>query len=541
MNVAGLSFALGLCLTGTAAAGGLFLPGSGAVSTSRAGAAVASVDDGEALALNPAGMAKAKGTTITIGAAAINYYMSFHRNGSYDQNPDDVEAYEGQRYGVVENRAKPPLGIGRFQPVPVIAIVSDLGGKIPNLHVGAGLYAPNGYPFRDLNNVNGRRYFVPNDQGGYDFPTFGNPPPPTRYDLISQEAAVMMPSVAVAYRVLPELDLGGRFSVGRAHVKSSLAVWGKPANHVEWVKADGLFTLDATDSFVTAWSLGAAYRPVPQIELGAQYTAQINMLAEGNAHAVNGPHVDLNGQPFVILPVDDRDARCAPGGTRELQKGCVEFALPMTATLGGRYIFLGEDGKQRGDVELGVTWENWSAQRASDFKVVVDGQVATENMPDNGITLKDNLVRHGLRDTYGIRLGGSYTVPLGDQALIARGGVAYDTAAAKPGWERVDFDGAARTTLAIGASYKLPKVRFDAGFGYVHEGTRTDSRNCNPTFTVPATGCGPGGGLQPVDERQGPDPINPIVVPEQQAENPVNQGTYKSHYLMLMLGMSTWF
>ena len=54
---------------GLAEAGGLLLPGSGAISTSRAGAAVASADDGEALALNPAGLAKAKGTTITASAA----------------------------------------------------------------------------------------------------------------------------------------------------------------------------------------------------------------------------------------------------------------------------------------------------------------------------------------------------------------------------------------------------------------------------------------------------------------------------------------
>ena len=58
---------MGLCASGTAAAGGLFLPGSGAVSTSRAGASVASVDDGEAIGLNPAGLAKSKGTVITLG------------------------------------------------------------------------------------------------------------------------------------------------------------------------------------------------------------------------------------------------------------------------------------------------------------------------------------------------------------------------------------------------------------------------------------------------------------------------------------------
>ncbi|HEY4238633.1 MAG TPA: hypothetical protein VGM88_02415, partial [Kofleriaceae bacterium] len=126
-----------------ASAGGLFLPGSGAVSTSRAGAAVASADDGEALALNPAGLAKAKGTTITISAAMIDYFMQFTRAGTYDQLSEIDTQYEGQPYGTITNKAKPPLGFGGVQPVPVVAIVSDLGGAVPGLHVAAGVFAPN--------------------------------------------------------------------------------------------------------------------------------------------------------------------------------------------------------------------------------------------------------------------------------------------------------------------------------------------------------------------------------------------------------------
>ena len=31
------------------------------------------------------------------------------------------------------------------------------------------------------------------------------------------------------------------------------------------------------------------------------------------------------------------------------------------------------------------------------------------------------------------------------------------------------------------------------------------------------------------------------VVPQQQTESPVNLGEFKSHYVMFMLGASTWF
>jgi long-subunit fatty acid transport protein len=230
----------------------------------------------------------------------------------------------------------------------------------------------------------------------------------------------------------------------------------------------------------------------------------------------------------------------------------------MTATVGGRYKILDENDKPKADIELDVTWEHWGktcdytadpgCHSPSDYRVVVDAQVSTASAPDNGIDLKDNIVAHGFRDTFGVRLGGSYHVAAGANEVIARGGLAYDTAAAKPGWERADLDGAARTTLSFGGSYKMSRVQIDAGFGAVLEGTRTDSRNCNPVVdpsknsppqNVPYSGCGPGDIQQALGDRKGPDPINPVQ--KDQLENPVNQGTFKSHYLMFMLGVSTWF
>src|SRR5688572_15970584 len=133
-----------------ARAGGLFVPGSGAISTSRAGAAVASADDGEALSINPAGLAKTNGWTVTISTAMIQYFMEFTRAGTYDAIADDDQPFEGQPYGTVKNDPSPPLGIGGMQPVPVIALVTDLGGRMRNLRLALGLYAPNAYPFRDM-------------------------------------------------------------------------------------------------------------------------------------------------------------------------------------------------------------------------------------------------------------------------------------------------------------------------------------------------------------------------------------------------------
>jgi long-subunit fatty acid transport protein len=537
-----------------ARAGGLFLPGSGAISTSRAGAAVATADDGEALGINPAGLAKSHGTTITVSAALIYYSMQFTRQGSYDGLSADDQPYEGTPYATATNDARPPLGIGPVQPIPVIAIVSDLGGRVKGLHVAAGLYAPNAYPFRDMS-------------GGYQFNgDFSKPPPPTRYDILQQDAAVLFPSIAASYRISPTLDVGARFSYGIADLKSTLAIWGNPGNVEESVKDDALLTLHAKDNFVPAWGLGVTWRPMPQLELAANYNSAATVQATGTATSTNGPAVALNMEPIVIGPVAAGTARCAEGGTFDAQSGCVGLQLPMSATVGASYKFLGSNGEVKGDIELDVGWEHWGKRCEIDasglftdsnctspgmYRVIVDSAAYVDSNKDGtldeseiALTLKDNFVEHKLKDTYSIRLGGSYHLPLnanqpaGNQ-IILRGGVGYDTRAAESGWLRADFDGTARVTTTVGGAYRTKKWEVNVGGGAIFEGTNTNPGDCNPTKT--AIGCVGDGSEHVFTDRSGPDPINPIITPSNQFENPVTQGEYKSHYVLFMLGFSTWF
>lgn len=556
MKAKGLAGLFVVSASGVASAGGLFLPGAGAVSTARAGAGVASADDAEAIVLNPAGIAKSQGTVITIGISTIDYLMSFTRSGTYDPIKEEAVSYAGQPYPKVTNDPSPPLGIGAWQPVPVIGVVSDLNNAVKGLHVGVGIYAPNAYPFRNMNKVNGKPYFVKTDKG-YDFPNFGEPPPPTRYDIIEQEAAIILPSIDVAYSITKDLDVGIRGSFGFADLKSTVAVWGLP-NYEEWNKLDGLFTLDARDNFVKTGGAGLTYRPTPNLEFGANYTLPILIHAKGHAYATNGPAVLVGTEATVVVPPDDSAALCEAGGKTGDLKGCVDIELPMTAQIGGRWKFLDQAGKLKGDIELDLDWERWgvkcdystdpSCLTPSDYSVVVDGVATTANAePGIGLPIKQSYVQHGLQNTYAARVGGSYiidTTP--DQQLIVRGGVGYDTAAAREGWERADLDGAARTMISAGASYKLPRWRFDAGFAVILEGTRTNKGNCNPSGNVGDTGCQnpplpPDNTTGSGPTRTGADPTLPTFTVDNQPDSPVNQGTFTSHYLMIMLGASTWF
>jgi long-subunit fatty acid transport protein len=519
-SAAGVS-ALVVGSLGTAHAGGLLLPGSGAVSTSRAGASVSSVTGGDSIAINPAGLASTTGTQITVSAALIDYDVSFRRAGVYEDVPNQDLPYEGQAYGEVRDDSTPPIGIGDFQAVPVIAIASDLGGKIRGLTVGAGIWAPNAYPTRSISE-------------DYVIDSPGVPPPPSRYDVVEQEAAILLPSVAVAYRVLPNLDFGARFSWGIAHVKAQVYLWGFQ-NYSEWVGNESIFGVDAKDNFVPSFSLGARYRPLPNLELGAVWSSQKNIHAKGKGTATPSADLNLGGTPITILPVPDEIAQCGPGGTSMTDlKACVDFALPMIAKLGGRWIFRDQTGAERGDVELEINWEHWSDSAVQDYKVLVDGEAL-------GILLKESLIRHNWQDAFSFRLGGSYSFAVGPGALIARGGVAYDTKAAPDGWERLDIDGAARLTMATGVGYRLKRWQIDVGGGFVYEGSRYNGSDppCNPTVEAPSCS----GADDPVDleDRTGPDPVTPTLEPGRQFESPFNQGTYKSRYVLLALGVSTWF
>jgi long-subunit fatty acid transport protein len=475
-----------------AVAGGLFVPGSGAVSASRAGAAVASTDDGEALSINPAGFAKAEGLKLTISATLIQYYMSFTRRGSYDPITNEDRPYEGQRYATVENDPKPPLGIGAFQPLPVI-VVSYALPQVTGLTIAGGLYTPSGYPFRDMSN-------------GYQLQTsdtanFDAPPPPTRYDVMTQESALLLPSVAVAYRITPDLDVGARFTAGNLKSKTQVVVWGTPGNVEEDVKKDALFTADVKDGFIPALGLGASYRIGPSIELGAAWTSPVVIKAKGTAVSLRGPGNDASR---VIGPVPDNMALCETGGTMEAQRACISLQLPMTATVGGRYKILDDNNEVKADIELDVNWENWGKRCDFDdasitgsdctspgqFRVQIDAGLYNTNgdyAQKINTTGGANVVNLGLQDTFGIRLGGSYRHSLGANKIVGRAGFAMDTAAAKDGWFRANFDGAPRHTIALGGAYETAGWQINAGFGFIHEGTNTNpgaapnGTDCNPT------------------------------------------------------------
>lgn len=506
-----------LFITSPARAGGIALPGYGSQAQPRAGAFTAKADDPSAIYHNPAGMMKIPGTAVYIGVNLVGFDQSFERAGTYESTGVEGEEvdYAGDPFPRVEDETSPVLGVGDLQAVPLLAVTSDLGLDLP-LVFGAGVFAPAaGYPNRE---------YTP------DYELEANPsqpPPPQRYDVLAQEVTTILPSVAAAYRILPNLDVGVRVSWGVGEFQGRTSLWGI-RNYEEWEAQDSIFSIDVHDSFIPAFGAGILYRPMPSVELGLNYRSATNIDAVGNGQAVLGSALAEAGVD-ALDPILE-NPRCAGGGTAVNLKTCLEATVPQTAALGARYIFRDGSGRERGDVELDVHWEDWSA--GSTTIITVDARSPLG-------ALQPTHIRHGFVDSFSFRLGGSYSLPLGSNLLAIRAGAAHDTKTAPLSWTRLDLDSFPRTTLGLGVGFETGSVRIDLGGGAVIEGTRTVTSSCNPTAAAP--GCDGSGMETPVDERTAPDPSQPDRHPSRAIQSPFNAGTYEQSYVVFSLGVTTWF
>lgn len=505
------ALALAAFVPSSARAGGHYVPGWGPHAQGRAGAFTAKADDPTALVHNVAGVAKLDGTHVYVGANFLRLSQQFTRLGSYEDTGEG-EDYIGEAYPTVENEADPSIGFAGFQAIPTIVVTTDFGQPQLPVRWVFGVFAPQGFSSRDYAEF-------------HDLPGVTDPAPgPQRYDVFYQTGVAAYPSVGAAWRVLPGLDVGARFSWGFATIHTKKVVWAI-RNYEEYNEKDSVFDVKTSDGWVPSFALSALYRPTPFLELGAHYHSASKIRSKGEGSATSGNALPTEAS---TSPVPDEYARCAPGGEVGAIKTCINFNLPALATLGGRYIWRDGAGRERADLELDVRWENWA--QASTTVSFADG------MDGSGQFLNESSISHGFVDVFSVRLGGSYRAT---EAITARGGVAYDTSTAPVSWTRLDADGKERATFAAGIAYSGERYRIDAGAGYVWEPTRTVSHDCQEPAgpSVGSVGCS-GMGDTPVPDREAPDPGQPKQGPLNVVESPFNAGKYVSSYVMFSLGVT---
>ncbi len=467
-------------------AGGQYTGDNGSQGAQRAGAFVARADDPTALWHNPAGLARATGSALFFGVNVIGCTQRYRRAGSYAAPRDGDRAWTGEPFPVVANRAPP-------QPVPLVAAWARFG----RVAVGAGILAPHGFAARD-----------------YPLTLRSGAPAPQRYDAVEQRGVLVLPSVGAAVDLGDRVAVGARVSYGFGRFQALSVVQGV-ANEEEDPRYDSVTATDVSDRRILAAALGLQLRIADAVELGAAWHSPIVVDARGTSRTRVGPALAADGA-MDLQPVADADARCAPGGRPEQLRTCLRFRLPQTAAVGIRIVARDAAGAERGDLELDVRWQNWSA--ASRQTTVVDARDGLTGAP-----VYDAVVRHGLHDTYAIRLGGAWR-PRSDRDVVVRAGIAYETAAAPASWARVDIDSGARFTGAAGIGVAVTdRLRLDVGASVVEVAARRidDVPVADPTD--PAS-------------RVQPDVPVPLRPPDQQPYNPLNPGLVDSYYVIGSVG-----
>ena len=93
----------------------------------------------------------------------------------------------------------------------------------------------------------------------------------------------------------------------------------------------------------------------------------------------------------------------------------------------------------------------------------------------------------------------------------------------------------------VGAGYRAKSFEINIGGGCDPRGQNTNPGTCNPTDVEHDR-------LQRRRRRRADrraaralDPVNPLNTPDAQLESPVNQGIFKSSYVLFMVGFTNWF
>jgi long-chain fatty acid transport protein len=453
-------------------AGGYELPDVGTEALGRGGAFTAKADNGTALTYNVAGFAQQRGTHALVDVHLVFDDYAFKRAGTYpDSATDPRTPWGGRPFPTVANESGPSFA-------PYAAASTDFG-SFDRLTFAAGVFGPS---------ASTGRLFPINAEGG---------PNPARYDVVKSSNLVVYPTLAAAYRMSDELDIGvaihgvyGSFDV----LQSSVNDFGPsscPNAEYRGCDSDERFT---GSGFTVAGAAGALWHPSRAIGVGLALRSPWSMNAKGT--------IASSAPPVQPEPIPTTSASVATG-------------FPLVLRLGARAAAL--DGAfERGDVEVDATYEGWSAAEGT-------GPVTT--IPNIDIGGKRTSIRattlHGFGDTFSVRAGGAYNTRGSIGIVSLRAGAFYDSAATSTGYTRVDTNTLAKIGLTLGAGLRAGAFSFDVAYAEVF----------SPSRTVEDGAIRPSNGLKNGD----PVDANGALL------GVVNNGEYHAHTRVLSFGIAVHF
>ena len=393
-------------MSGTAAAGGMFLPVHGVRGVERAGAIVAGSDDADALFNNPGGLAHlTDGFAMLIDGAFVAQSVDYARIDS-----------GGNQQGPIANSYP---GI----TVPTIAIAVPI---TPKLVFGAGVTAP----------YAGIQRYAPDSSARYTSASLA-------------ESLFVTLAVGLGYQVTPQLRVGVTVSDNISQLSSRVTLTGCPGETIcapEDPEFDADTRIKQTDLWAPSAAAGLQYDVIPELTLGL--TAQTGYKVSG-----------ANGELTTKLPSSSYfDGASVKGDSVSL-----EMTLPPSVK-GGIEVRPNEHLR----IEAALDVEFWGVHKditITPHDVVIDNAAGV-----GMYTIGSSVITRDYKTSYAPSIGGEYHFknPVGAGAWQVGAGYSYETAAAPKGSVSTLTVDAAKHIVGFGGSYDAGGWQIGASIGYVH-------------------------------------------------------------------------
>jgi long-subunit fatty acid transport protein len=491
VRAAAVPLVFGLVVWSSAArAGGLEIPDNGTEALGRGAAFTAKADDGTALEYNVAGFAQQRGTRLLLDTNLWFSSYSFQRAGTYPDDPTNpVTPWGGTPFPKVTNQ-------GGVFPAPFAALSTDFG-YFDRWTFAVGVFGPS--------SVGNRTYPY----------SLGFAPSPARYDVVQNDVLVALPTAAASVRALPWLDVGlavhlvyASFDVSTTSLADAVGRGTAPGQcaNAEYQPCDARTRLQTTGLSATG-SVGVLARPTNDVVIGLN---------------VRGPAaLDTSGNASTQAP------RITPNAGFQPSPATFDTKLPTEVHFGVRYVFRDQE-REAGDIEADGTYEAWGATQDQGPYVRIPQLVAQNPPPGVDLSNIAFVTPHHYHDSWSVRVGGAYDVPLGRRfdgryrhILTLRAGSYYDATASEPDYTRLDFDTLPKIAGTVGAGLEVPGFVFNVAYAEIFDVNRT----------VQA------GGLAPVNGTAHGASVDPTGAPYPA----VNDGTFSGHSRVVSLGMTVRF
>ena len=453
-------------LTASVRADGEQLGPSGAAAVARGGANAARPTDLSTMLQNPAGLVDLHGAQGYYSLDTAFNSICFHPYGYYgwgvyetDLDDPDVHrsefgdptssAYSKQHLDTVCNSSP-------IVPLPQLAFGFNLGERVT---VALGFVAP---LF-----VGGARF------GGKDGTITGADgkawPTPTRYALITTEAAGFNPTGSIGVKVTPWLALGATVQATMASVSSyqvlALRAGTSPVNDI-------YSRLNGSDLFVPWLTLSAYVKPTRRIRVAGSFTWSDGFDGHGEMFFTTGYyHSGASGNE--LIPYDNDPIK--------LKR--IKVGLPWNASLAVRYAQPSSDSTDVDDVMKSEIWDveidgTFIANKsAGSNKVEIENDFLLEfrranSEPQMPLDVKQEdlkalNVERNLLNSVALRVGGSYNIIPGRLALSLGGFFQSRTTSAS--YASVANYGFGRIGIGLGAVVRLGKVELAAAYSHVFQ------------------------------------------------------------------------